>query len=239
MMECQHHDVRCLNHYDIFRKFECVSCQLVVMCACEQELALKFLPHQTRRGHEFGTRKEYPVWGFVPGVCPECRGSGIEPHPKSEASRIKGKVARFYWREIFKTYCGLISKWALVHREMFDGLLGFEAAFPREAKALQAAARKHWQDIHKRQPKYDMREPTLRERIGETSIPERVFEAGYEKVETTNGHVGKWCSANGDLVSAEEIANERFVELGYDVVRCERRIISARVAVPLPSDSGR
>ena len=230
MTECRHHKVRCLNHYDTFRKFECLSCGRVVMCACERELALTFLPHQTRRGQELGTRNEYPVWGFAPDVCPECRGEGIHPHPRSEASRTKGKIARFYWREVFKTYCELISKWASEHEVTFDGLLGFETEYSPQAKKLQAAARKHWQEVHRRRPKYDMREPTLGERIGDTPIPERVFEAAYEKVPTSNSQVGKWRSATGSLVSAEEIARERFLELGYDVVRCERRIISAWVA---------
>ena len=230
MSNCPHSDTRCLNQYDTLRKYECLLCGNVLMCECERELALEFLPHQTRRGQEYGTRKLFPVSGFAPRVCPECRGADIKPYPMAEASRTKGKVARFYWREVFKTYCCLILIWAEEEGIEFDGLLGFEAEHPQEAKNLRREATRHWQEIHKRTPKYDMTEPTLEDRMGDSEIPERVFEAVYEKIETPSGsQVGKWRSKSGDLVSAEDVAMERYLELGYNVVRCERRIISAWV----------
>ncbi len=242
MSECKHKDVRCLNNYDTFRKYECSSCGRVLMCQCERELALTFLPHQTKQGQKIGTRRLYPVHGFAANVCPECRGEQPQPLPKSESSRTKGKVARFYWREILKTYCELIAKWTQEQEQEVEigGLLGFEADYPQESKSLRATAKAHWQQVHRQTPKYDMREPTLSDRIGNATIPERVFEAPYEKVVKDKAEVGKWRSANGNLVSAEEIAAERFEELGFNVLRCERRIISAWVATFLchPIQSG-
>jgi hypothetical protein len=33
--ECAHSHSRCLNHYDTYRKYLCVDCGAVYMCACE------------------------------------------------------------------------------------------------------------------------------------------------------------------------------------------------------------
>lgn len=80
MKNCPHENVICLNHYETFRKYLCQDCNNVLMCDCEKELALQFLPYQTKFGTEYGTQLKYPVSGFAEKICKECRGEKEEAH---------------------------------------------------------------------------------------------------------------------------------------------------------------
>ena len=134
-MLCFHPEVKCLNHYEVFRKYRCKSCNQVLMCDCEQKLALTFLGHQVDFAHEYGTRERIPVDGFAPLICAECRGEREEPHPKAEIWGLKGKVERYYWREIFKTYYKLLFEhygWDRPYRD----IIKHDARFPEVAKRL-------------------------------------------------------------------------------------------------------
>ena len=61
MSSCAHERVRCLNHYDTFRKYFCEGCEHVYICACERQLAEAFRPHQIGEGKEYGTQRRFPV----------------------------------------------------------------------------------------------------------------------------------------------------------------------------------
>ena len=98
--QCTHSKVQCLNHYEIFRKYLCEECRGVFVCRCEKELALTFLPHQVHHAQEYGTRKQFRVTGFAPKMCAECREEIEMPHPRAAIYGQKGKVERYYWREI-------------------------------------------------------------------------------------------------------------------------------------------
>ena len=116
-MDCRHENVYCLNHYDTFRKYLCFDCGKVWMCECEKELALQFLPQQVRYGTEYGTHLRYPVSGFIQNICAACRGQKEEAHPRAAIYRQKGKIERYYWREIYKTYLEKVRDW-LVERNV-------------------------------------------------------------------------------------------------------------------------
>src|SRR5437016_1591479 len=146
---CLHSRLRCLNHYDTFRKYLCEECRGVYMCQCEKQLASAFLPHQVRSAQESGTRKRFVVNGFASDLCLECRGLNEEPHPRAAIYNQKGKVQRFYWREIFKTYCGYILEWLSANSEQVNDILDFQKRFPEVAKHLRKEARACWQRIHK------------------------------------------------------------------------------------------
>ena len=106
-LECTHDCRRCLNYYDTIPKYICEDCGIVHMCACDEPLATQFLPHQTRKGSEYGTRKRHPVAGFAPNLCPTCRGEPEPACPMAAVPGRKGKIERYYWREITKTYHSL------------------------------------------------------------------------------------------------------------------------------------
>ena len=82
---CKHTNVICLNPYELIRKYKCKRCRKVMMCKCEEEFAVKFLPHQIRSGSELETQREVKVTlGFQPGICNTCKGKPEEAHPKAE-----------------------------------------------------------------------------------------------------------------------------------------------------------
>lgn len=133
-MNCEHCRVRCVNHYDTFRKYLCENCGGVFICECERQLAIAFLPHQLKLAVEYGTHEEYQVTGFAPNICAECRGEKEEAHPRAAIYGQKGKVERYYWREIFKTYCEYVLNWLQQNSEQVKDIIKFQSKFPDVAR---------------------------------------------------------------------------------------------------------
>jgi hypothetical protein len=65
MNSCPHSTVRCLNHYDTFRKYICEDCAKVYICECERKMAMAFLPHQNQRS----ARVRYPKAAPCGRIC--------------------------------------------------------------------------------------------------------------------------------------------------------------------------
>lgn len=228
-MNCEHSKVRCLNHYDTFRKYVCENCGSIFICECEHQLAIAFLPHQIKLASEYGTRKEYPVTGFAPNICAECRDEKEEAHPRAAIYKQKGKVERYYWREIFKTYCEYVLNWLLQNSEQVKDIIEFQFKFPDIAKELKKKAKKHWQVIDKNSPKYDLKEQTEAEFLSQVRIPLIRIEAEYRQIEKSGQKIGKWINQTGELTSVEKIAIEWYRSKGYTVLDCERKLISTWV----------
>lgn len=228
-MACTHERVRCLNHYAMFRKYLCDTCGEVFICECERSLALQFLPHQVRWGDEYGTRGRFPVSGFAPGLCAECRGQPEDPHPRAAIWGVKGKTERFYWREISKTLYGLARVWLAEHGKTTKDITEFHKVYPSVYRELHRDAKQFWIREHRRSPKYNMWEPTEPNFLSQVSIPVREVEAQYVQVKRGVERVGKWRSENGSLVRAEGIATEWYEKEGFVVLPCERRFVSVWV----------
>lgn len=228
-MNCEHNRVRCLNHYDTFRKYLCENCDGVFICECERQLAVTFLPHQIKFATEYGTRKEYKVTGFASNICAECRGEKEEAHPGAAIYGQKGKVERYYWREIFKTYCKYVLEWLQQNSEEVKDIIEFQSKFPDTATEFKKKAKKHWQAIASRSPKYVLREQTEAEFLSQVRVPSVKIEAEYRQVEKSGQKIGKWINQSGELASVEEIATEWYRSRGYTVLACERKFISAWV----------
>jgi hypothetical protein len=102
LVSCRHDIVDCLNHFEFVRKYRCVECAGVMMCECDEEVGKAFLPHQLKKGSEYGTRVRVSVTlGFQSGVCRECRGLPPEAHPVAESHGRTSKIRRYYWRELW------------------------------------------------------------------------------------------------------------------------------------------
>jgi len=227
---CKHLSIRCLNHYEIFRKYLCEDCGGIYICQCEKELALTFLPYQVNNAQEYGTRKRFLVTGFAPNMCAECRGETEMSHPRAAIYGQKGKVERYYWREIYKTYCQYILEWMNQNSEKTKDILEFQKRFPGVAKELKKKAKNRWKTVAKQNPKYNMKEPTDAEFLARTPIPEVHISVEYRQAEKGNQKIGKWVSRDGSLVPVEQIATELYASQGYSVLRCERLLISTWVA---------
>ncbi len=230
MTRCGHVNLKCLNHFEAIRKYQCLDCGEVLICDCERALALRFLPHQLNFGTEYGTRRMIPVDGFEAKVCTECRGGHEEAHPLAVIYGRKGKVERFYWREIKKTYFELASSWLDETGNSISDILQFERSYPDQTKSFKAKSKKHWQIVHQKSPKYDVHERTEAEFFNVVSVPIREIDAEYVQVKRGDQQIGRWISPKGERVSAEDLAREWYAALGFGVVRCERQMISTWVA---------
>lgn len=139
-MGCRHGNTFCLNHYEFFRKYKCYDCGEVLMCECEKELALQFLPHQISYGRESGTYIRYAVSGFARNICPSCRGEKEKAHPRAAIYGQKGKIERYYWREIFKIYLEKARSWLAERNIVIKDVIDFENRFSKEAKRMRVGS---------------------------------------------------------------------------------------------------
>jgi hypothetical protein len=198
------------------------------MCECESELATTFLPHQIGFASEYRTGKRIPVDGFAPNICAECRGEIEEPYPKAEIWGLKGKVERFYWREIFKTYCELLLEY-YGHNFEFRDITEHDFAFPDVKKNLWQKSKNLWQNIHRTKPKHNTKERTCAELLVETPMVVREISAPYRQIERDGQKIGKWIDPYGNLVSVEELVMTWYKNQGFNVLKCERKLISVWV----------
>jgi hypothetical protein len=198
------------------------------MCECERELALAFLPHQVDFAVEFGTGKRFSVDGFASRICAKCSGEVEEPHPRAAIWGLKGKVERYYWREIFKTYCELLLDHYGTERPFRDVTVHDEK-FPEIAKRFRQRAKDHWKEEHHIRPLYDTRERTESQFLSVVSVPERVIEAPYRLAEKNGQKIGRWVDNSGSQVSAETLTAKTYEDQGFEVLRCERRLITVWV----------
>jgi peptide subunit release factor 1 (eRF1) len=58
---CQHSNTKCLNEYELIRKYRCDDCGEVMMCSCEEEFGRRFLAHQLDQGVELETQARISV----------------------------------------------------------------------------------------------------------------------------------------------------------------------------------
>ena len=142
----------------------------------------------------------------------------------------KRKVERYYWREIFKTYCSHILDWLDQNSEQTKDIIEFQKKFPDIAKELKKKAKRYWQDVNRQTPKYDLKERTQSEFLSSVKISVASVKAEYRQVQKAGQKIGKWMNLTGQLVSAEEVAAEWYQALGYSTLRCERKLISVLVA---------
>lgn len=225
---CEHAIIECLNHYEIFRKYRCAECNLILTCSCEQKLADAFLPHQAKIGTEFGTQRRVPVDGVAP-ICASCRGVVELPHPKTQSRHSGEKIERYYWREIFRTYCERVLS-ALGGDFLHSDITAFEVAEPKLARRLKREARKFWQDVHRHNPRYDTRERTQAQFLGTLKVPNVCIAAEYVQIERGGNLVGRWLAQDGTPVSVEYLVQQRLRAGGEHPIECERKLIGVWVA---------
>lgn len=85
--DCKHEYLQLQNHWETFRKYECIDCHKVFMCSCDKEIAEQTRPYQIK-----GT--------WLEGICPRCRGLD-DTSPITSGKLMYGSA--FYaqhWREI-------------------------------------------------------------------------------------------------------------------------------------------
>jgi hypothetical protein len=150
---CTHQDVSCLNPYDLIRKYCCHGCGLVMMCACKETFARRFLPHQLLEGTELETQLHVSVTGgFQVGVCNSSRGHPEDPHPVAQAYGRNSKVARYYWLEIWFETTRQFADW--FEREGHGRWVVTQRAHEDEYKAIQRQVTDEIRERHDLEPNY-------------------------------------------------------------------------------------
>lgn len=213
---CIHSSTSCINPYEIIRKYRCHSCRESMMCACEEEFARRFLPHDLSFGTELDTQRRVLVTqGFQKGICNTCRGLPEAAHPKAPRHGSTSKIRRYYWREIFFETTRRFAEWAenrgykdwLVAqntcRDVYDS---FEQKVIEEIKKL-----------HRYSPKYVYQEQSQDEILTKYQV-EVVRLGGLYTKDTGSGAT---IFDRGELCSPEEFAMRHFERLGYSVLFTE------------------
>jgi hypothetical protein len=199
------------------------------MCECERDLALQVLPHQVSCGTQYGTHLTYPISGFAKSICRLCRGEREEEHPRAAIYGQKGKVERYYWREIYKTYLEIVRSFLAEQEITVEDIIEFERKFPKTAKDMKKEARKIWQVHRKNEPMYDLQEPTEASFLKEVHVLQKYLDFKYVQILRKNQKIGKWVGKTGVLLSAENVVTEWYNGLGFSVKKCERKLITVLV----------
>jgi len=217
MDECQHHSVRCVNQYEIVRKYRCDSCGEVMMCSCDQEFGGRFLPHQLRAAKQHGTQQRVDVTlGFVDDVCNTCRGLPEAPAPKAPLHGRTSKIKRYYWREISMMTTTRYGDWLLQqgddrfwlktrgeHKAVYEQI---EREVVQEVKAL-----------HAQRPKYAYLEQSQSEVLKAAGVEVQRLDAVYSHSE--NGRV--IIQTGRESCSVEEYVSQHLRSRGWDVLFLE------------------
>lgn len=152
---CDHRKVACLNQHEFIRKYRCVDCSAVMMCACDESFGRRFLAHQLSEGCELDTQERVPVsHGFQPSLCNGCRGLPLVPVPGAAIQGRTSKIRRFYWRELFFRETEAFADWESANP---DALLD-EAKAAR--KLIEGEVLDAIKALHAAAPLYDTREPS-------------------------------------------------------------------------------
>lgn len=157
MGSCHHDEIRCLNQFELIRKYACLRCGAVMMSACNESIGRRFSRHQLDHGTELDRQQQILVTaGFQPSICHECRGLPLRAHPVASIHGRTTKIRRYYWRELAFREMELFADWANT-----CGLSPDEATGPEAVAARKQAAEQSLQEIkqaHETTPKYMFRE---------------------------------------------------------------------------------
>lgn len=213
MNDCPHSSVVCINPYEIIRKYRCVACGGVMMCACDERIGQRFFSHQLTFGIELETQQRVPVTlRFQKDICNTCRGLPEEAHPKA-AFGLTSKIRRYYWREILFETTERFGDW----QETPEG----QRAIPEEARAkrklIEKEVTKEIEKLHEQSPKYTYQDKSHSDIIGEYHV-EVVELAGIHSPKPKGG-VGVF--DGNDLYSPEEFVAQYFQKSGYNTLFTE------------------
>lgn len=218
MKLCNHHEVRCLNQYELIRKYQCLDCGVVMMCKCDETTARKFLSHQINEGTELETQKRVPVTGgFCPKICRECRGLPPEAHPMASIPGRTSNIRRYYWRELAFREMELFDEWATKHDITTEKMTEPAAIGGREEVKKQAL--EEIKLLHATKPKYTYNEESQAEIIRKYNIDVIDLKGMYQK---TDGQKSRLLDA-GEQLSPEEFVRRHFARQGYKSLVLESR----------------
>jgi hypothetical protein len=183
-----------------------------MMCACDEDFARKYLPHQIREATELKSKRRIPVTiGFQKNICDRCRGLPEKAYPMAEIYGRGSKVQRYYWREIAFETIKRFENWS--GKEGYSDWLEAMFAHKDVHKEIEREVVKEINEFHKRTPKYTYKEKSQNEIISKYNVEVIKLDGVY--VKTPNRKVS---ILNGKTVcSSEEYVQRYLNDLGYNV----------------------
>jgi hypothetical protein len=204
----------------------CTKCGEIFICECDKEIALTLLPHHIKTAREFGTDVRYEIKGFLPNICETCRGLPETPNPM----RYGNKIDRYYWREISKTYYLSILEWLKRNNVKIQHIREFESKYPNISKKLKSEAKQTWTKFHKKNPKYDMIEPTQDYYLKNIQISSVEIPIKF-KIKKFKKNITTWLINNKEYEILEAAITHFYKNEGYNVWFCESKLISTLIGV--------
>ena len=187
-----------------------------MMCACEEQVARKFLPHQLREGTELNTQRRIDVTlGFLAGVCNTCRGVPEDAHPMASIHGRTSKILRYYWREIWFETEHRIDKWCADHGIAYS--IAFRLEHKDVARRIEKEAIEEIKRQHQESPKYSFHEESQQQVLTTNQVEVVKLDGTYVKQGQEKGRLFH----AGNTYSAEEFAALDFESRGYRVLETE------------------
>jgi len=185
MLDCKHKEIELLNPYEYIRKYRCNECGNVMMCDCDEDFAIKYLPHQISEATELESQKRVPVTiGFQKNICDKCRELPEKAYPKAEIYGRGSKIKRYYWREIEFETIRRFENWS--RKEGYSDWLEAMLAHKDVHKEIERKVVKEINELHKTMPKYTYEEKSQNEiismynveviNLGLSGFPKRILE---------------------------------------------------------------
>jgi VRR-NUC domain len=219
MSSCVHTRVRCLNQYELIRKYRCVDCRAVMMCGCDESRGRRFLSHQLFEGQALETGARVRVTsGFQPAICNECRGLPPAIAPTSAIPGRTSKISRYYWRELAFRGFEILSDWEERNPSATD------EEHQRAAQDAERQALDEIKSLHAQKPKYDMRTESEADFL-------RRLNVSIENARARSTGPGRVVCPSGSEGTAEDFATEWFEQQGYRVIATESEPFHALFAV--------
>jgi hypothetical protein len=216
MDECIHLEVTCINPYEIIRKYKCNSCGEVMMCACEEEFARRFFPHQLKYGKDLKTQKKISVTiGFQKKICNTCRGLPEEAYPKAETYGRGSKILRYYWREILCETTKRFGDWA--DSKNYKDYYLARKENPEVFSKLRKEVIEEIKKLHEYSPKYNYQEKSQKQVLEENNVEVVKFEGVH--IKGSGRKVG--ILEGTEILSPEDFVSNYFKKHGYNVIVAE------------------
>lgn len=186
-----------------------------MICACDEEYARRFLPHQIGNACDLDTGQKVAVTlGFQKSICNACRGLPEDPCPKHPMYGHTSKIQRYYWREIHMETTRRFGAWC--ERQGHDDWLVARRKHKEKYGAVEKEVIAEIKGLHESSPKY---------KYSEKSAAEVLAEHGVEVVELRGQHDnrdGKMVIVDGNkALSSEEFVVEHFNKQGYNCIITE------------------
>lgn len=220
--QCAHVSVACLNEHEFIRKYRCVDCGGVMMCACDEAFGRRFLAHQLDAGVEIETQERVPVtFGFQPRVCNACRDLPLVAAPSAAIPGRTSKIRRFYWRELYFLRTERLGDWRDQNPD------ASEEAVDAARKRIENAALDEVKALHGDTPKYSTREPSQAKILERYAVEVEAFSPVYA-AEPKKGAVVVW---EGAVVSPETFVARQYEAAGWSVMTLESAPLHALFGV--------